>query len=214
MAAVGGGAAHVVDRARGGGDALRGSDSASASGARHERRAPAPADPNAARSSPRSVDPSASEHDRDHHRVARPDLHERLRPARRRHVHRDDQLVRRERVALRADEELAQRQRPRAARRSRRSTSAPATSSGGSASPAGDAVPRLPPIVPRLRICGDPTVRDASARAGSAGELGVHRLRVRQPRAEPHRPFSRDQPRSSAHLVQVQQRSAAARGRS
>ena len=41
-------------------------------------------------------------------------------------------------------------------------------SSGGSASPAGDAVPRLPPIVPRLRICGEPTVRDAAASAGSA----------------------------------------------
>ena len=36
------------------------------------------------------------------------------------------------------------------------------------ASPAGEAVPRLPPIVPRLRICGEPTVRDASARAGNS----------------------------------------------
>jgi hypothetical protein len=48
------------------------------------------------------------------------------------------------------------------------STSAPSTSSGGSASPAGEAVPRLPPMVPRLRICGEPTVRDASASAGSS----------------------------------------------
>ena len=47
------------------------------------------------------------------------------------------------------------------------STRASSTSSGGRASPAGDAVPRLPPIVPRLRICGEPTVRDAAARAGS-----------------------------------------------
>ncbi len=48
------------------------------------------------------------------------------------------------------------------------STSAPSTSRGGSASPAGDAVPRFPPIVPRARICGEPTVREASASAGSA----------------------------------------------
>ena len=36
----------------------------------------------------------------------------------------------------------------------------------GAASPAGDEVPRLPPIVPRFRICGEPTVREASASAG------------------------------------------------
>ena len=47
------------------------------------------------------------------------------------------------------------------------STTAPAASSGGCASPAGEAEPRLPPTVPRLRICGEPTVRDASARPGS-----------------------------------------------
>src|SRR5262249_34082801 len=46
------------------------------------------------------------------------------------------------------------------------STSAPSMSSGGKASPAGEAVPRLPPTVPRLRICGEPTVRAASASAG------------------------------------------------
>ena len=46
-------------------------------------------------------------------------------------------------------------------------TSASYTSSGGKASPAGEAVPRFPPNVPRFRICGEPTVRDASARAGS-----------------------------------------------
>jgi hypothetical protein len=48
------------------------------------------------------------------------------------------------------------------------STSARSTMSGGSASPAGEAVPRFPPTVPRLRIWGEPTVRDASASAGSA----------------------------------------------
>ena len=46
------------------------------------------------------------------------------------------------------------------------STTASAASSTGCVSPAGDAVPRLPPTVPRLRICGDPTVRLAMARAG------------------------------------------------
>ena len=48
------------------------------------------------------------------------------------------------------------------------STSAPDAYSGGSASPAGEEEPRLPPIVPRLRICGEPTVREAAARPGSA----------------------------------------------
>ena len=47
------------------------------------------------------------------------------------------------------------------------STSAPAASSGGCPSPAGEPEPRLPPSVPRLRICGDPTVREAMARPGT-----------------------------------------------
>ena len=46
------------------------------------------------------------------------------------------------------------------------STSASDANSGGSASPAGDEVPRLPPTVPRLRICGEPTVREAIASPG------------------------------------------------
>ncbi len=53
------------------------------------------------------------------------------------------------------------------------STSASSITSGGSASPAGEAVPRLPPIVPRLRICGEPTVRDASASAGRSRASSV-----------------------------------------
>ena len=46
------------------------------------------------------------------------------------------------------------------------STSASDASRGGCASPAGEAVPRLPPTVPRLRICGEPTVREAMASPG------------------------------------------------
>ena len=47
------------------------------------------------------------------------------------------------------------------------STTVSQASSGGWASPAGEAEPRLPPTVPRLRIWGEPTVRDASASPGS-----------------------------------------------
>src|SRR5690606_7422156 len=46
------------------------------------------------------------------------------------------------------------------------STVAPVASNGGWASPAGEAVPRFPAIVARFRICGEPTVRDATASAG------------------------------------------------
>ena len=53
------------------------------------------------------------------------------------------------------------------------STSAPDAYSGGSASPAGDDEPRLPPIVPRLRICGEPTVREAAAKPGSFSPSSV-----------------------------------------
>ena len=48
------------------------------------------------------------------------------------------------------------------------STTASSAASTGSVSPAGDAVPRLPPIVPALRICGEPTVRAACASAGTS----------------------------------------------
>ena len=63
----------------------------------------------------------------------------------------------------------------RAPRADSTSTVAPAANSGGNASPAGEDVARLPPSVPRLRICGEPTVRDAIASAGQhVGELGDH----------------------------------------
>ena len=106
--------------------------------------------------------------DRDHHRVARPDLHERLRRARGPHADRHHELVvvparcawgrpgTRRVAACAVPPVLASSMR------------APSISSGGSESPAGEAVPRLPPIVPRLRICGEPTVREAAASAGSA----------------------------------------------
>ncbi len=65
----------------------------------------------------------------------------------------------------------------------RSSISAPAASSGGWQSPAGEAAPRLPPIVPRLRICGEPTVRAASARPGNDSRELAQELKVgRRPR--------------------------------
>ena len=111
------------------------------------------------------------------------------------HADGDDQLVVGAARSLRPDEELGERQRARRRARSRARPRASATSSGGSASPAGDAVPRLPPIVPRLRICGEPTVRDASASAGSARQPGRPSPRCTSAPA-PSRsvPFSRDQP--------------------
>ena len=54
------------------------------------------------------------------------------------------------------------------------STVAPRATSTGSVSPAGEAVARLPPIVPVLRIWGLPTVRAAWASAGSrVGQVGT-----------------------------------------
>ncbi len=68
-------------------------------------------------------------------------------------------------------------------------------------------MPRLPPIVPRLRICGEPTVRDASARAGSGlGDVAPHRLGVGQPRAEDERAVRPGEPSQLLDLVQVDQR--------
>ena len=84
------------------------------------------------------------------------------------------------------------------------STSRPSTRSGGSASPAGDAVPRFPPIVPRFRICGEPTVRDASASAGSRLREGraIASVYVSPRRAGARRPSS-DHPRSSASSARL-----------
>ena len=70
------------------------------------------------------------------------------------------------------------------------STSAPAATSEHSASPLGDAVPTLPPSVPRLRICAEPVARDAATRAGSRSLSSCDDLGVRQARAEPHAPVA------------------------
>ena len=119
----------------------------------------------------------------------------------------DDQLVRRERVPLRRRRGTRRAAARRAPRTLASSTSAPSTRSGGSASPAGEAVPRLPPIVPRLRICGEPTVRDASASAGSSSASGAaHRLGVGEPRAEPQRPVLARPAAQLGDLVQVEER--------
>ena len=94
------------------------------------------------------------------------------------------------------------------------STRASSINSGGSESPAGEAVPRLPPSVPRLRIWGEPTVREAAASAGRAGATARRRgLRVGQrgaqhaarrrlaaSRAAPARARGRAAPRRSRSL--------------
>ena len=147
--------------------------------------------------------------DRDDHRVARADLRELLRPWRARHAEARDQLVGREHVALRADDELLHRDR-RAPRTDSTSTSAPLAYSGGSASPAGEDEPRLPPIVPRLRICGEPTVRDAIASPGSSPPSSSIARAYETPAP------TRSQPSASCHSVSspTRVRSSSASGRS
>lgn len=61
----------------------------------------------------------------------------------------------------------------RAPRTEDSSTDASEATSGGNESPAGEAEPRLPAIVPRLRICGEPTVRDAVASPGNRSASSV-----------------------------------------
>ena len=56
--------------------------------------------------------------------------------------------------------------------------SASNAASVGRASPAGEQVPRLPPTVPRLRICGEPTVRAACRSGTSPGSSRMIRLYV------------------------------------
>ena len=98
-----------------------------------------------------------------------------------------DQLVRLQRVALHAGVEVGDRDPARCRVRDSTSTTASAASSGGCASPAGEAAPRLPPTVPRLRICGDPTVRAAIASPGSRSPSSAIDPGVGHPGAEPDR---------------------------
>ena len=111
---------------------------------------------------------SANEQHRDHHRVARAHLRELLRARSPRGIQ-TAAISSSSASVLRFGpvDELVDRD-ARAPRTDAISTSAPLAYSGGSASPAGDEDPRFPPIVPRLRICGEPTVRDAIASPGNA----------------------------------------------
>jgi hypothetical protein len=142
--------------------------------------------------------------DRDHHRVPRPDLHERLPRAGHREPDGDDQLVRLQPVALRADEELAQRHRARAARRSELDLRAvdeqrrQRVSRGrGRAEVAADRA-----AVADLRPAD--SARGLGQREQRLGE--PHRLGVGQPGAEPQGPVLAHVATQFGHLVQVQQR--------
>ena len=184
-----------------------GNESASSSGAR-TRPTTGPAEPYAARSSP--FGPQRERADGDHHRVPRADLHERLgaagaRRARRRSARR-----------ARARSASGRRRTPRAAAAARRGRSRPRPrrrrrAAAGSRRPPGEAVPRLPPIVARLRICGEPTVRAASASAGSASrERPVLDLGVGEPGAEAQAAVVLAPPAAQlGDLGQVQDRSRA-----
>ena len=61
--------------------------------------------------------------------------------------------------------------------------------------------------MPRLRICGEPTVRDASASAGSSSATApAHRLGVGEPGAEDERAVLAREPAQLRDLVEVDQR--------
>ena len=59
-----------------------------------------------------------------------------------------------------------------------RTTVASRAASTGNVSPAGEHVPRFPPIVAALRICGDPIVRAASTSAGEPTSVSSIRVYV------------------------------------
>ena len=93
------------------------------------------------------------------------------------------------------------------------STTASAASSGGWQSPAGEAEARLPPTVPRLRICGEPTVRAAAASPGSQlGQL-PDQPRVRDRGADPQPAVVPDPVGQPLDPGEVEQRVRPARGR-
>ena len=131
------------------------------------------------------VDDEGHVGDGDDHGVARADLQELLRAESGREPDLDDDLARRERGALGADDELVERDACAGPACWRRTIVASSAASTGSVSPAGEAVPRLPPSVPALRICGEPTVRDACARPGRRSlERRAHQLGVGDAGAE------------------------------
>ena len=79
----------------------------------------------------------------------------------------------------------------------------------------GRTVPRLPPTVPRLRICGEPTVRDAIARPGQpVAELGDQPACSVTPAPIRRRPSSGPHSRQLRDAREVEDRVRAARGRS
>ena len=228
MAPVGGAPAHVVDRGGRRGDELAEARERS----RVDRVAPVPVELagderlGLARAAAASAPPSrctcrpsrlarrassANEHTAITIALRVPTFANCCGPRARGHAHRRDQLVRREHVALRADDELLDRARAACRAPTASSTSAPRAYSGGSASPAGEDDPRFPPIVPRLRICGEPTVRDAIASPGSASPSSRDRARVRHARADPQptRPRA-SQSRQLVHAREVQHRRRAA----
>ena len=92
------------------------------------------------------------------------------------------------------------------------STSASDANSGGSASPAGDEVPRLPPTVPRLRIWGDPTVRDAIASPGRRSPSSAISRAYVTPAPTRRRPLSG--PHSVSSAIRVRSRTPVGRRRS
>ena len=69
----------------------------------------------------------------------------------------DDDLVRRQRGLAVAEQEILDASVQRSPRTEAMRSEAPRASSGGSASPIGEAVPRLPPIEPSARICREPS---------------------------------------------------------
>ena len=68
-----------------------------------------------------------------------------------------DDLVRRQRGLAVAEEEILQRQLARAARRDERQPSSPSAISTGGMSPIGEPLAILPPIVPMVRTCREPS---------------------------------------------------------
>ena len=109
MTPIGGRAANVVDRARRTGDLLR-ERPCVLDRRRHEPRHGGRGAECRPQLTPLAVDHERQRADGDHHRIARADLHEGLRLPGEPNAHAGDQLVRAKCRALRAEEELLERQ--------------------------------------------------------------------------------------------------------